>query len=310
MSGYNSWTKFYEKFGEILTVLPIHRYTSDILFDNNIHELNNSIIYSQKGFPVDTLIEYSLSMYLSIPFPIHKRYPKWNNTLPYVETNYYFCIDTEHPEFPKDINHITDFIKHIVNNKCIHLEKHIIVIKNLDNIANKNNCYIFRILLEKFNHNVLFITTTNNFQMIEKPLKSRMRLYRIPLPTIEQISSIIKIIDPYKNYTVVSRNLALNIFSMDNNFKINTNVNFPPLLDTQYKKLSTSQIRDLAYRIFQYKVNIKDIVIDCLNMLNCSENKVKWIHEASNIEWQSKIADKNKQFYFIELLLNTYEKYK
>lgn len=306
----NYWNEFYNNYEKILDILPpLYKYTCNNIFNENINAIQNCILYGQKGFPFETLIEYAISKFYSTKFPIYKRYPLWNNTLPYIETNYYFCIDTEHPEFPKDITSLVEFIKHIVKIKSIYNEKHIIIIKNIDNITNRNTCYIFRILLEKFNNNVLFLCTAHNYQMIERPLKSRSRLFRLPLPTVEQNKQILQLLKPDFNYDVYTRNLSLNIFNIENNIQDIT-INYPPLLETINKKLKPLEIRKITYQIFQYKISLAEVIMDCMSLIKNDNKKLKWIEESSEIELQSKKTDNNKQFFFIELLLNKFEDYK
>jgi len=303
------WNKFYNNFESFLPFLPLHKYTIDSLFIGDLNTLPNMLLYGPKGFPLELLIEFSLSKLFSCSFPIQKRFPVWNQSLPYIETNYYFCIDTEHPEFPKDIHSLTNFIKHIVNTKCIYLDRHIIILKNIDIIANKYTCYIFRVLLERFSQNALFINTTHQHQIIEKPLMSRMHSFRIPLPSKSQIYSIIKLLKPnFKEELPDSRNLAYILFHLDALPK--SNLNYPPLLDTKHKSLTCTEIRQLSYKIFQYKISIGELIMDCLKIIDDEPMKIKWIVESSAIELQSKNTDIHKISFFIELILSIFEEYK
>lgn len=305
---YKYWNLFYQNFDKILPILPYHKYTSESIFFGNFNTIPNSLLYGPKGFPFETLVEYAISKLFSCDFPIQKRYPIWNETLPYIETNYYFCIDTEHPEFPKDIQSLTDFIKHIVQTKCIYLDRHIIVLKNIDTIANKNTCFIFRVLLERFSQNAFFICTTHHYQMIEKPLLSRMQAYRIPLPTISQINTIIQLIKPDFNNTITNRNLAFTLFHLDNLPK--QVLQYPPLTETLNKSLTPTEIRQLSYKLFQYKITLSELISDCMLFIQEDNQKIKWIEQTSTIELCAKNTDPNKICFFIELILSIFEEYK
>lgn len=305
---YKYWNLFYQNFEKILSILPYHKYTCESIFYGDFNTISNSLLYGPKGFPFETLIEYSISKLFSCDFPIQKRYPLWNDTLPYIETNYYFCIDTEHPEFPKDIQSLTDFIKHIVQTKCIYLDRHIIVLKNIDAIANKNTCFIFRVLLERFSQNAFFICTTHQHQLIERPLLSRMQAYRIPLPTTQQIQDILKYINPDFNETVTIRNLAFILFHLDNLPK--QLLNYPPLKDTLHQSLTPTEIRQLSYKLFQYKISISELISDCMSYIDDNHQKIKWIEQTSKIELCAKKTDPNKICFFIELILSIFEEYK
>jgi len=304
---YKYWNLFYKNFETILSFLPYHKYTCDSIFFGDLNTIPNSLLYGPKGFPFETLIEYSISKLFSCEFPIQKRYPLWNDTLPYTETNYYFCIDTEHPEFPKDIQSLTEFIKHIVQTKCIYLERHIIIIKNIDTIANKNTCFIFRVLLERFSQNAFFICTTHQLQMIEKPLLSRMQCYRIPLPTIQQIQQILQIIKPDFNQDITTRQFAFLLFHLDNIPKM---LNYLPITETIHKSLTPLEIRVLSYKIFQYKITLSELITDCMSFITDDFQKIKWINQTSEIEMHAKNTDPNKICFYIELVLSIFEDYK
>ena len=56
------------------------------------------------------------------------------------------------PENSKNIDKITPFLLHIIKHKNIGLEKHYIIIKNIDLLS--RIFYDFRILLEKYSHNI------------------------------------------------------------------------------------------------------------------------------------------------------------
>ncbi len=305
---YKYWNLFYENFETILSLLPYHKYASESIFFGDFNSIPNSLLYGPKGFPFETIIEHSISKLFSCDFPIQKRYPVWNESLPYIETNYYFCIDTEHPEFPKDIQTLTDFIKHIVKTKCIYLDRHIIVLKNIDTIANKNTCFIFRVLLERFSQNAFFICTTHQYQMIEKPLISRMQCYRIPLPTIQQINNVLQIVKPGFNQEINIRNLAFILFHLDN--LPETVLQYPPLIDTLQNSLTPTEIRLLAYKVFQYKISLSELITDCMFFIKDDIQKIKWIEETSKIELCSKNTDPNKICFYIELILSIFEEYK
>jgi hypothetical protein len=298
---------FYTKFDTYLDYLPYHKYVSDSLFFGNFMELPNILLYGSKGFPSEYLIEYSISKLFKCEYPIQKRYPIWNQTLPYIESNYYFCIDSEHPEFPKDVDQLILFIKHIVSSKCIHMDRHIILLKNIDQITNRKTCYMFRVLLERFSQNVLFISTTHYIQLIENPLKSRMQLYRIPLPTYEQIHQIIKQIKPIDKELPKTRNLMVLLFHLDT-LEFST-LNYPPIVEINEKKMTQVEIRRISYKLFQYQISVADLIHDCTCFIS-DKYKSLWIHETALIEHRHRISDPVKKCYYIELILNIFELYK
>jgi len=305
--------QFYKDFPKFLPLLPYHQYLVQSFFTGDLNTLPNLLLYGQKGFPHDLLIEYALSEYFHCEFPIQKRYPLWNDTMPYIETNYYFCIDTEHPHFPKDPNVLIDFIINIVQSRSVYLERHIIVLKNIDQIANKHSSYIFRSLLERFSQNVLFITMTHNLQMVEPPLRSRMQLYRVPLPTIAQNEAIMmQVCPPMKK--IYTRNLMLLLFGgADAEVAGGTGVpllNYPPLMEyVTHTPLNATNIRALSYKLFQYQISVGDLAKDCLHLIPTDTMKMQWVAESAMIEHSHKNSDPVKQCYYLELLLHCFRKY-
>lgn len=303
------WNQFYENFHSYLPLLPLHYYTVQSMFNGSIHEIQNILLYGVKGFPLEIIAEYAIAKLFSCSFPIQKRYPIWNNTIPYIETNYYICLDTEHPEFPKDIQILVEFISQIIKSKPICLDKHIIIIKNLEQIANSNSCYIFRILLERFSSNVIFINTTHNIQYLEQPLLSRMTKYRLPLPTLSQIESIVKLIKPdFKNSLPNTRNITFVLFHLDH-IPV-TILHYPPLKDTIHKPLTMMEIRNISYKLYQYRISVADLIQDCISFIQNEDKQIEWLLKVSQIEYDSKKNDPNKNCFFLELVLSIFEDYK
>lgn len=74
-----------------------------------------------------------------------------------------------------------EIIANLIESKPISQEKHIILIYNIENIS-KDFVFHFRILLERFHKNCLFIATTIKISSIESPIKSRFFLIRVPCP--------------------------------------------------------------------------------------------------------------------------------
>lgn len=303
---FQHWEEFYQNFPTYLEKLPYHKYVCESLLTGDLNYLPNSILYGPKGFPIDILIEYSISNYFKTSFPIQKRFPLWNQSLPYIETNYYFCIDAEHPEFPKEIDELVQFIKSIVQTKCIHLTRHIIILKNMDQIASHRNSFYFRVLLERFSQNVLFINTTHHIQMIEQPLRSRMSSYRIPLPKINEIHTILSMIQPDLNSFPDTRNLCLILFHLPStDFSI---LHYPPIVELKKKKMTALEIRQLCYKIFQYQISISEIIQDCLQLLETGDPN-SWVIKTTMIEHRSIISDPVKKYYYMEWILHEFQKF-
>lgn len=303
---FQHWEHFYLNFSTYLDTLPYHKYVCDSLLTGDLNDLPNCLLYGPNGFPIDILIEYSIANYFKTSFPIQKRFPIWNQCLPYTETNYYFCIDTEHPEFPKEIDELVQFIKEIVQTKCIHLTRHIIVLKNMDQIASHKNSFYFRVLLERFSQNVLFINTTHHLNMIEPPLISRMTVYRVPLPKITQVQTILSILQSDLTYLPETRNLCLALFHLSSTDF--SNLHYPPIIELKKKKMTYLEIRQLCYKIFQYQISVSEVIQDCLKLIENDTDSHSWIIETASIEHRSVISDPVKKYYYMEWILHQFQK--
>jgi len=111
----------------------------------------------------------------------------------YYETDLYIHIELRHPNMPKDVGVIIDFLKHVLPSRCIHFDKHIVVLQDIDVLCRKDGgaVAVLKILLERFAHNVWFICTTHRIDALEGPIQSRFLCVRLPLPTIAENVAIV-----------------------------------------------------------------------------------------------------------------------
>jgi hypothetical protein len=143
----------------------------------------------------------------------------------------------------------------------------------------------FRIILEKYSHNVVFICTTHYITKLETPIKSRFSTFRVPLFTFEEIQDI------FSNHLNISmndylletktRNLVKAIFISDierhpSSGEILTKdfveFNFPPFVEfiKNYNKNKNNldDIRGLSYKCCQYNVSILQIIQDFIKLVD------------------------------------------
>jgi DNA polymerase III delta prime subunit len=311
MLSLHLWEKFYNSFDEYILLIPSYNNIIKQLINNNIENSSNILTYGMTGFPQMLIIEYAISKIVNTTFPIKKRTLLWNS-LPYIETDYYFEIDMKHPEFPKEIQQTVDFLVGIIKNKCIYLSRHIFILKNID-VIHHNNSQAFRVILERFYGTVMFIATTNKLNMIEAPILSRMILFRIPLPTEEEQKNILYKLTENKNFRYIDRNLIKNIFFNEEQIKkVNKSIPtllYPPLQDFIDKSYNKEDIRKFSYKLYQHSITIPDIIIDLLKFIP-DENIYDFIKEAANTEYMSCKADQSKICFFIEYILYLFIKFR
>jgi hypothetical protein len=264
----------------------------DIINDNERFRLilkkillssNNKLLYTPIGFPIDLYLNLLLIKHFNITAPFNKTEHIWEKSIIYVENQYYIDIDLMNPENIKNVEKITTFLLHIICSKNVKMKKHLIVIKHIELLS---SLYCdFRIILEKYSHNVVFISTTHFISRIDAPIKSRFSQFRIPLFTFDEIQNI------FVNYLNISmndyvletktRNIIKAIFiseierhpaSSEILTKGFVELNFPPFVDfikTYNKnKNNLEEIRNLSYKCCQFNISIQQIIHDFIKLVD------------------------------------------
>lgn len=264
-----SWNTFTNHFPEII------RDTSHkTILDEIIDTPNNILLYSVHGFPIDLFIDEILKSRFNIQ-TIYRNKALWNKNIPYIENQYFFEVDLMNPELPKDYSFLTELILHIVKMRNITNSKHLFIIKHIELL--RDYFFEFRILLERYSSNVVFLCTTHSISHIEAPIRSRFNLFRIPLFTTTEIQNIFaKYL--YNNMLndllkVFRRNIIKAIFFADMTSTTSLDTyNFPPLYDFMKtydkKKNNLEEIRTLAYKCCQYSISIGDLAQDFIRILD------------------------------------------
>lgn len=232
-----------------------------LLVEINIAEHPNVLLHGCSGVSHSGIVESFIGKRFGLDLPLQKRYPVWNG-LPYIETDYYIEIDCFHPDFT---NVLLDLLLTISKHKCIHLERHIIFLRNID-YFHRNNSQSLRVLFERFSHNVWFICSTHHINRIEQPLLSRMQLYRIPL----------------RGKAVTGKKEAA--------VKID-------LTDRE-------TIRKSAFKLFQQDMSVTDVVKVALEKVP-EEKKWAFVQKCAELEHAAGMCDATKMAFHLELLLHT-----
>jgi len=321
------WDKLEEVFPDIIRNNETYR----LILDHILLSPNNKLLYTSIGFPIDTFLNIVLVRMLNITLPFNKTEHMWEKSIIYVENQYYIEIDLMNPENIKNIEKITPFLLHIISSKNVKMKKHVIVIKHID-LLSSLFCE-FRIILEKFSHNVIFICTTHYITKIEAPVKSRFGRFRIPLFTFAEIRTI------FTDYLHISmndylfetkpRNIIKALFlseierhptSTELLTKEFVELNFPPFVDFikcfNKNKNNLDDIRGLSYKCCQFNISILQIIQDFIrlvdfenyyvNIRDCNDkNKLKCdiIKIGVEIDYILSQTNKCKEPLYIENLL-------
>ena len=274
-----NWDKLEEVFPDIIDNNKKYK----LILDNILLSSNNKLLYTPIGFPIDIYLNILLIRIFDIKGRFNKTEHIWEKSIIYIENQYYIEIDLQNPENIKNIEKITSYLLHIITSKNVKMKKHYIVIKHIDLLSEL--FYDFRIILEKYSHNVVFICTTHYITKVEKPIKSRFSTFRIPLFTFEEIQDI------FSNYLNISmndylletktRNLVKAMFISEierhpSSSEILTKdfieFNFPPFVEfiKSYNKNKNNldDIRGLSYKCCQYNVSISQIIQDFIKLVD------------------------------------------
>jgi hypothetical protein len=274
-----NWDKLEEVFPDIIDNNKKYK----LILDNILLSSNNKLLYTPIGFPIDIYLNRLLIRIFDIKGRFNKTEHIWEKSIIYIENQYYIEIDLHNPENIKNIEKITSYLLHIITSKNVKMKKHYIVIKHIDLLSEL--FYDFRIILEKYSHNVVFICTTHYITKVEKPIKSRFSTFRIPLFTFEEIQDI------FSNYLNISmndylletktRNLVKAMFISEierhpSSGEILTKdfieFNFPPFVEfiKSYNKNKNNldDIRGLSYKCCQYNVSISQIIQDFIKLVD------------------------------------------
>ena len=274
-----NWDKLEETFPNIIN--DNKRYK--LILENILLSSNNKLLYTPIGFPIDIFLNRLLIIIFNIKDPFNKTEHIWEKSIIYIENQYYIEIDLMNPENIKNIEKITSFLLHIITSKNVKMKKHYIVIKHID-LLSTLFCD-FRIILEKYSHNVVFICTTHFITKLETPIKSRFSTFRIPLFTFDEIQNI------FNNYLKISmndylleiktRDIIKALFISDierhpSSLEILTKefveFNFPPFVDFiknyNNNKNNLYDIRSLSYKCCQYNVSILQIIQDFIKLVD------------------------------------------
>jgi hypothetical protein len=274
-----NWDKLDEMFPNIIDDNKKYK----LILDNILLSSNNKLLYTPIGFPINIFLNRLLIIIFNIKSPFNKTEHIWEKSIIYIENQYYIEIDLMNPENIKNIEKITSFLLHIITSKNVKMKKHYIVIKHID-LLSALFCD-FRIILEKYSHNVVFICTTHFITKLETPIKSRFSTFRIPLFTFDEIQNI------FNNYLNISMNdYLLEIKTRDiikslfiseierhpSSSEILTKefveFNFPPFVEfiKNYNKNRNNlyDIRSLSYKCCQYNLSILQIIQDFIKLVD------------------------------------------
>jgi DNA polymerase III delta prime subunit len=111
------------------------------------------------------------------------------------------------------INYYRNEMKTFCQSHCsIYGKKKMIIIDDIDNI-NEQSQQVFRNYIDKYSHNIHFISVCTNIQKVIESIQSRVHIIQITPPTIQEIENIMNYIISQENIQIdeESKNYLLSI---------------------------------------------------------------------------------------------------
>jgi hypothetical protein len=178
------WCTFVRKFGECIQRNEEYQRKAHMLTEN-IHSGVNTLLYSGIGFPLEVFWNYVATCEYGT---FHVKDCTYEKTITYVETPYFIELDFSNPNNKRSFDAVENLVKTVISTRAIHATKHLIVCKNVDDV---DDFCALRVLLERFNHNAMFLCMTYNVSSLEQPIRSRFSELRIPLFSCSYIEDIL-----------------------------------------------------------------------------------------------------------------------
>lgn len=302
-----TWTQFVATFSELLPLLPSHHAIFERIVNDDWDDMPNLLFYGAVGFPISFYVWQIIEGKFG---KCSRQECTFQKDCSYIETPFSIEIDLAHPNNAKCFDHVNELIKSIISTKTIMLHRHVIVLHNIDMIQNKT---MFRVLLERFSTNALFLCTTHALPSLEPPLRSRFLLTRIPLCTEGEIVAICQRMN-IPVYHASHRNILTSLLAADllkENEKRYEDVatfqyHYPPLgaflQDNPKPKLEA--IRTFSNKACQRNIEFTLLAQDLLSIVP-SAYKDLFTRKAAEIEQQLAITNRGREPLYYEWLCCT-----
>lgn len=148
----------------------------------------NVLLYGKESIPHSILLDAALEQKYG---PFMKETKTWNKQWVYEESPYYFEIDMRHPSQPRDVSSLSEFLREIASHQCMYAPRHTFLIRNMDIVCSKDMAYMLRVIFERYAKTTWFVCTTYKMDAIEPPLRSRFFLIRVPMPSHQEVQSML-----------------------------------------------------------------------------------------------------------------------
>lgn len=185
------WDAFVARFDELLAAcLPRHAAVARALSETVASPSGtpNVLLYGARGFPLELVYRAAVRARFGAFHLRDHAHGAAAAAIPYRRCGYFLELDFAHPNLPKELEPLTEFVRDVVSARFAHAPRHIVVLRNVDALRDRQ---AFRVLLERFSANALFVCTTHRIGALEAPLRSRFEHMRVPLPTADETRAVL-----------------------------------------------------------------------------------------------------------------------
>lgn len=288
------WPSFVKRFPDFMEHFCSYKKLCAYI-SKNIDDTPNILLYSSEGFPLNLLWNHVATLKWGA---CTKKECQFGKSVMYTECPYYLEIDFEHPSNSRAIDEIQDFLKTIITTSCIHAQRHVILCRNIDVIQDK---YAFRVLLERFNKNAMFVCTTHCISSIEGPIRSRFFEIRVPLFETTQVAEIMKTLCA-TSHIVDTRNILTAIYFANSHHKTVATYHHKEISDIPSSP-TIIQLRDIANKVCIANMPFSLVVCDLLHRVP-EKRKCEFVAKAAEIEHRMVQTNLGRKPLYYELLFH------
>lgn len=299
-----TWAEFETSFDRYISMLPCYESIKRIA-KLSLHECPN-VLFHGKIYPLELISRHFVGQVFGPLTSTHNLL--WEKEIIYSQSEHHFEIDMDMPTQTKNISKLTSFIKHIASHKCMaENQRHVMVLTNIDTYLNtcKSASQSFRVLLEHYSSNIIFICTASRISRMDQPLCSRFLCIRVPCFSEQQVQDIMTNLGlclPDANVVPIHerRNIPYMMFKAVANSK---NSLYYPCIAEFSSSLTLEQVRTLSQKLYTCDASITKITND---LMTISHNDVKLsiLHIGTSIDHMLSTTDGNRKLLYIEYLLN------
>jgi len=233
-------------------------------------------------------------------YSLLREYYKLNKNDPFPENNILFVNNLKEQGIQYFRNEMKTFCQ---THTSIYGKKKIVIIDDLDNI-NEQSQQVFRNYIDKYKHNIHFISVCTNVQKVIESIQSRLHIIRISSPLTEQIKEIITKIIKNENIiideesiqyllTISSRSIRIIINFLEKIYilgepinlelckKICSSISFQEfeIYLNHIKNKNLIEAINILYKIYDYGYSVIDILdyfFIFVKITNCIDEEIKY----------------------------------